>query len=342
MNDTMRRILFCLMMLAFSACVSPSEVAEKDRVVVAYVTSWSDVIPDPFCMTHINYAFGHVNDTFDGVRIDNPQRLKDMVALKKVNPDLKVMLSVGGWGSGRFSEMAMDRKLRRSFADDCLRVVDEFGLDGIDIDWEYPTSSAAEISSSPKDTDNFTRLMKDLRQVLGDGLLLTFASAASAEYVDFTAVEPYVDFVNIMAYDMATAPKHHSALYESEISGGMTSDKAARAHMAAGMPAHKLVLGMPFYGRGSGRYADFNDFKDIKKDIEAYEIWDEKAQVPYIADTDGTLIVGYDNPRSLKIKCGYIKANGLRGAMYWDYDGDDADGTLRKTVAREILGRYEL
>ena len=330
------------MVLAFCACASPSEVAEKDRVVVAYVTSWSDVIPDPFCMTHINYAFGHVNDTFDGVRVDNPQRLKDMVALKNVNPDLKVMLSVGGWGSGRFSEMAMDRKLRRSFADDCLRVVKEFGLDGIDIDWEYPTSSAAGISYSPEDTGNFTMLMKDLRQVLGDGLLLTFASAASAEYVDFTAVEPYVDFVNIMAYDMATAPKHHSALYESEISGGMTSDKAARAHLAAGMPAHKLVLGMPFYGRGSGRYADFNDFKDIKKDIEAYEIWDEKAQVPYIADTDGTLIVGYDNPRSLKIKCGYIKANGLRGAMYWDYDGDDSDGTLRKTVAREILGRYEL
>ncbi|MBQ8854630.1 MAG: glycoside hydrolase family 18 protein [Bacteroidales bacterium] len=338
----MRRVVFCLMMLAFCACASPSEVAENDSVVVAYVTSWSDVIPDPFCMTHINYAFGHVNDTFDGVRVDNPQRLKDMVALKKVNPDLKVMLSVGGWGSGRFSEMAMDRKLRRSFADDCLRVVEEFGLDGIDIDWEYPTSSAAGISYSPEDTGNFTMLMKDLRQVLGDGLLLTFASAASAEYVDFTAVEPYVDFVNIMAYDMATAPKHHSALYESEISGGMTSDKAARAHLAAGMPAHKLVLGMPFYGRGSGRYADFNDFKDIKKDIEAYEIWDEKAQVPYIADTDGTLIVGYDNPRSLKIKCGYIKANGLRGAMYWDYDGDDADGSLRKTVAREILGGYEL
>ena len=338
----MRRVVFCLMMLAFCACASPSEVAENDSVVVAYVTSWSDVIPDPFCMTHINYAFGHVNDTFDGVRVDNPQRLKDMVALKNVNSDLKVMLSVGGWGSGRFSEMAMDRKLRRSFADDCLRVVEEFGLDGIDIDWEYPTSSAAGISYSPEDTGNFTMLMKDFRQVLGDGLLLTFASAASAEYVDFTAVEPYVDFVNIMAYDMATAPKHHSALYESEISGGMTSDKAARAHLAAGMPAHKLVLGMPFYGRGSGRYADFNDFKDIKKDIEAYEIWDEKAQVPYIADTDGTLIVGYDNPRSLKIKCGYIKANGLRGAMYWDYDGDDADGSLRKSVAREILGGYEL
>ena len=294
-------------------------------------------------MTHLNYAFAHIKNDFETLDIKGKTgRFKKILALKDKNPDLKIMLSIGGWGAGNFSEMAADENHRRNFCKNCLDAVKKHGLDGIDIDWEYPTSSAAGISYSPKDTDNFTRLMKDLRKVLGDGLLLTFASAASAEYVDFTAVEPYVDFVNIMAYDMATAPKHHSALYESEISGGMTSDKAARAHLAAGMPAHKLVLGMPFYGRGSGRYADFNDFKDIKKDIEAYEIWDEKAQVPYIADTDGTLIVGYDNPRSLKIKCGYIKANGLRGAMYWDYDGDDADGTLRKTVAREILGRYEL
>lgn len=336
----MKKILMAsvMMLLLIAGCSVPAE-NEPEKVVVAYVTSWSDIVPDPFCMTHINYAFGHVNDSFDEVRIDNPERLKMLVGLKEKNPDLNVMLSVGGWGSGRFSEMAADEKLRRSFAEDCLRVVEEFGLDGIDIDWEYPTSSAAEISSSPEDTGNFTKLMKDLREVLGNELLLTFASAASAEYVDFKAVEPYVDFVNIMAYDMANAPKHHSALYESEISGGMTSDKAARAHMAAGVPAHKLVLGMPFYGRGAGRYANFNDFKDIKPDIKACEIWDEKAQVPYIADTDGTLIVGYDNPRSLKIKCDYIKANGLRGAMYWDYDGDDADGTLRKTVAQEILGQ---
>ena len=160
----MKRVLLSAILAIISAiCISAATVAESDRVVVAYVTSWSRVMPDPFCMTHINYAFGHVNDTFDGVRVDNPERLHQMVALKKTNPDLKVMLSVGGWGSGRFSEMAMEGKRRKSFAEDCIRVVEEFGLDGIDIDWEYPTSSAADISSSPKDTDNFTKLMKDLR-----------------------------------------------------------------------------------------------------------------------------------------------------------------------------------
>ena len=289
-------------------------------------------------MTHLNYAFGHVNDTFDGVRVDNPERLRQMVALKKTNPDLKVMLSVGGWGSGRFSEMAMEGKRRKAFAKDCLRVVEEFGLDGIDIDWEYPTSSAADISSSPKDTDNFTKLMKELRKVLGDDNLLTLASAASAEYIDFKAIEPYMDFVNIMAYDMANAPKHHSALYESENSGSITSDKAVKAHIAAGMPAEKLVLGMPFYGRGGLKISSFNDYKDLHRHTGVVEKWDEKAMVPYLEDEEGVLQLGYENPRSLRIKCEYALENGLKGAMYWDYDGDNQDGDLRKTVAEAILG----
>ena len=77
-----------------SAC---GQDAGTGRVVVAYVTSWSDVMPDPQYMTHINYAFGHVDSTFDAVRIDNPDRLRAIAALKKGSPSLNVMLSVGGW-----------------------------------------------------------------------------------------------------------------------------------------------------------------------------------------------------------------------------------------------------
>lgn len=107
----------------------------SSKVIVAYVTSWSNIVPEPQYMTHINYAFGHVNESFDGVRIDNEERLKQIVDLKKQNPELKVLLSVGGWGSGRFSEMAANDEYRRAFAKDCDRVVKEFDLDGIDIDW---------------------------------------------------------------------------------------------------------------------------------------------------------------------------------------------------------------
>ena len=304
-------------------------------MVVAYVTSWTDEIPDPFVMSHINYAFGHVNDTFDGVRVDNPERLASIVALKKQNPKLNVMLSVGGWGSGRFSEMASDDHRRLSFANDCLRVVEEFGLDGIDIDWEYPTSSMAGISSSPEDRANFNLLMRDLRAVLGADRLLTLASSAYAEYIDFHSCMQYLNFVNVMTYDMANAPYHHSPLYDSENTKG-TSEGAVKAHIEAGVPAAQLVLGVPFYGRG-GTVMRNRDYRDIRSESDFVEMWDEKAQVPYLADKDGNLVLGYDNPRSLTLKCKFIKENGLLGGMYWDYAGDTDEGDLQKVLAKELL-----
>lgn len=322
-----------LLALFLSSCAhAPSE---KEHVIVAYVTSWTDVIPDPTVMTHINYAFGHVNDTFDGVRIDNPERLVSIVGLKKVNPELNVMLSVGGWGSGCFSEMASDPERRLSFAKDCLKAVNEFGLDGIDIDWEYPTSDLAGISASPDDRENFNFLMRDIRSVIGEDRLLTLASSAYAEYIDFHACIEYLDFVNVMTYDMADAPFHHAALYASANTKGC-ADGAIKAHMQAGVPACKLVLGVPFYGRG-GQVMRGRDYKDIKEEDGNVIMWDEAAKVPYLADRDGNLLLGFDNQMSLKIKCDYIKENGLLGAMYWDYEGDNEAGDLQRTLSNELL-----
>lgn len=312
----------------------------NSKVIVAYVTSWSDVMPDPQYMTHINYAFGHVNESFDGVKIDNEERLKQIVDLKKQKPELKVLLSIGGWGSGRFSEMAANEEFRQAFARDCDRVVKEFGLDGIDIDWEYPTSSMADISSSPDDTENFTLLMRDIRSAIGDKKELTLATVASARYIDFKAILPFVDFVNIMAYDMASAPKHHSALYPSENSGDITSDQAVTAHLKAGVPPSKLVMGMPFYGRGGNGYPSFQDFNKVGNTNEDYtEKWDSVAQVPYLVNKNDTLVFGFENPRSLAIKCQYILDRDLLGGMYWDYSGDNEQGDLRRTVAENLLGK---
>lgn len=343
MNTIFNRIFklwmsVCCMLILVPTAQAGVNQSSQSKIVVAYVTSWSKIIPDPTLMTHINYAFGHVNNTFDGIKIDNEKHLREIVVLKRKQPSLKVLLSVGGWGSGRFSEMATSQQLRKNFADDCLRIVNEFDLDGIDIDWEYPTNAMANISASPEDTENFTLLMKDIRKAIGEDKLLTLASSASADYINFKAIMPYVDFVNIMAYDMASTPRHHAPLYASSNSGSLTANEAVRRHKEAGVPSNKLVLGMPFYGRGGkNKIPNFIDYKDIELLSDVTHQWDESAKVPYLADSAGNFVCGYENARSLKIKCDYVHENGLLGAMYWDYDGDNRDGDLRKTVYEGIM-----
>ena len=324
-----------LLSILASLCVCLNVSAGKtEPVVVAYVTSWSRVMPDPTVMTHINYAFGHVNEQFNGVRIDNEQRLRDIVALKKQQPKLRVMLSVGGWGSGRFSEMAASAENRLAFARDCRRVCDELGLDGIDIDWEYPTQKSAGISASPQDTENFTLLMRDLRSALGKKLLLTLASVGSAQYIDFRSCVKYLDMVNVMAYDMGNAPKHHSALYRSGIVGWLCASECVEAHRKAGVPDEKIVLGMPFYGRGkSGVYMKYRD-RD-KQTLQRR--WDDKAKAHYLADENGELAIGFESPASIAAKCAYIKEQGLRGAMYWEYADDNEQGDLQRAVWQGVL-----
>jgi len=307
--------------------------ASCNRIVVAYVTSWTDRMPDPAYVTHVNYAFGHVSNSFDGIRISNPDRLALLTALKAAHPSLHVLLSIGGWGSGRFSEMAASNDLRRAFAADCRRVVDEFDLDGIDIDWEYPTSDAGGISASADDTDNYTLLMQDIRQAIGHDKLLTLASVASGQYIDFRAIEPTVDFVNIMAYDMGNPPYHHAPLYQSEHVRGGSIDEGVKAHIAAGMPAAKLVLGIPFYGRsGIKGIPNFIHYRDILALPNLTTQWDGDAMVPYLVNTEGEFVCTYETPESIAIKCDYIHEHGLLGAMYWEYAGDTDEGTLQQAV----------
>lgn len=305
---------------------------QKEKVVVGYVTSWSNHVPDGSLVTHLNYAFGHVSDGFDSVRIDNTERLKTIVALKKKNPNLKVMVSVGGWGSGRFSEMSADEKKRTSFARHCMQTIKKYELDGIDIDWEYPTSKEAGISSSLADKDNFTLLMRDIREAIGANHLLTFADYADTTFVNYKNVMPYVDFVNIMTYDIANPPYHHSALYRSDIAGQLTVAEAVDHHLAAGVPLEKMVMGMPFYGRQNRDFKGQRAFGKMSANSAYEERWSEDSLVPYLVDTDGHMVLAFENARSISHKCNYILQKGLRGAMYWSADNDDEKNTLSRVV----------
>ncbi|MFI3299380.1 MAG: glycosyl hydrolase family 18 protein [Rikenellaceae bacterium] len=337
--------LLALLALVLASCSEQkSQPKEVEKIVLAYVTSHeSRQMPDPTLMTHINYAFGVMNDSCDGVIIQNPEKLRKVVALKSQNPELKVMLSIGGWGAGGFSEMAIDPVKRANFVANCLDITNEFGLDGIDMDWEYPTSSSSGIHSDPSDTDNFTALIKELRAALGQSKLVTFASVATAKYVDFKAVEPYLDFINLMTYDISQAAKgfHHSPLYKGKKSTYSTEESVAE-HIALGIPKEKIVVGVPFYGRGNtergfGDFVNISDFAELFKDYEL--LWDDECKVPYYGHSlEPELIVcSFENEKSLQIKCQYIKDNNLRGVMYWAY-GSEGKGAPLSVALNNYMG----
>ncbi len=335
----LKKILILGCLLAVGVTLMASNHKDNGPVVAAYVTGWNETMELPDCsvLTHINYAFGNVNKTYDGVVIQRPDRLRQLVELKK-DHKIYIVLSIGGWTAGGFSEMASTDKRRKAFARDCKRIVKEYGLDGIDIDWEYPSSSEAGISSSPADIDNFTSLMRELRKALGKSYLLSCATIAGARYVDFRAIEPYVDLVNIMMYDVGNPPYHHAALYRSEMSGRVTEQEALQAHVDAGMPVNKLVLGVPFYGRSVQDFGDTSYGAQIKR-TDVTRMWDDVAKVPYLIK-DGVFVCTYEDAESLAWKCKFINETGMRGAMYWEYRCDDEVGTLRKAVWTGVMDSH--
>lgn len=344
----MKRIVLAIFALLLFLLVSCSGTREweglhpADKVMIAYVTSWSKHEVDPLYLTHINYAFAHVDSTFDRVRVDNPSRLESVVKLKKRYPYLKVLLSIGGWGSGNFSEMAADSSLRWAFAQDCRRCIEQYNLDGIDIDWEYPTTGMAKISYSANDTENYTKLMRDIRGAIGDDKLLTHATSATAKYIDHKSVDKYIDFTNVMAYDLGWAPYHNSPLYPTVHMETMCVDDAVKAHIQAGVPPEKLVMGLAFYGRGKKGFPRQRDLTQAHLAEGNYTFcWDSAGQVPYIVDESGELVFGYENETSLALKAEYIRKHNLKGAMYWSYSGDNAAGDLRRCVFKVLNRKSE-
>ena len=337
------KALYTLLFCALLACScnkgtnpTPTPTQQKEYIIVGYATYWDTVMPDPTLLTHINYSFAKIKDDFESLEIKTPSRLEKIAALKQTNPKLKVMLAVGGWGAGNFSEMAADVNHRKKFCENCLAAIKQYGLDGIDLDWEYPTSSSAGISSSPDDTQNFNLLLADLRATLGADRIISMASAATAKYVDFKTAIKYLDYVNIMTYDMGRPPYHNAGLHSSSMTK-RSCEEAVRLHYQAGVPFNKMTLGMPFYGHGNGT--------DFKSDIDYNEIntegytekWDDSAMVPYLVNNSGTMVLSYDNERSIALKAEFIKTKFMLGAMYWNIEGDDSNWTLSKAIASRLL-----
>ena len=198
----------------------------QTNVVMAYYVPEKDYQPEKLPLnqlTHIIYSFTNVIDGEMKFRIaENGEKLKSLVAQRKNHPGLKVMIACGGWGADGFSDMAHTPENRNKFVQSVIEFNRAFDLDGLDIDWEYPGIPAANTGARPEDKQNFTLLMKELREGLNTlqrDQTLTFASAGWKRYynnVDIKEVMTYVDYMNVMTYDQigATSPYtgHHTAL----------------------------------------------------------------------------------------------------------------------------------
>jgi len=340
---------------------STMEERVAGRVNIAYVTWYGSTIPDPTYLTHICYSFAELyvkNNVYQKFALQGDvSRFQKVVQLKSKNSNLKVILSFtnnvensDNSRDGGFSALAKSAESRKKFAEDCKKFCETNNIDGIDIDWEFPGMTfGSNAYDAAVDVDNYTLLMKELRDVLGYGYQLTYAgytenkqaTTGGYRYIDVAAVDPYVDFVNIMTYDLCSAPGHQSAL--DKPSNYWDCKRSVDAYLNAGVSASKLVLGIPFYGRKDFNSGGSIDYKDIIKlsKSNGYVInnWDTEGNVPYVT-LNGNFYCGYDNAKSIGIKGEWAIKKGMKGLMFWDYNADDSNGTLRKACWNAVMKKY--
>jgi len=330
-------------------------------VVLAYVGGFRGLVDTEKIaaekLTHINYAFVDIKNNrawLHNLRTDttNFRRLNE---LKWRNPELKVLISIGGWAwSENFSDAVLSDTARTAFAASAVDIVRQHRLDGIDIDWEYPGMKGEDNVFRPEDREHFTLLLKALRQQL-DGLkqqtgkeyLVTTALPgfpAIFTHTDMAQAQQYLNYINVMSYDHFTGGPlagHHTNLFPSgKVDNEQSGDRAVALYKQAGVPAEKLVLGIAFYGRAwqlehnnprkyprtitkVERGGGYTFIKDSLLTNPAYKrYWDRKAKAPYLFNKDQKRFVSYDDEESVREKCRYVQENGLAGVMFWEYFSD--------------------
>lgn len=333
----------------------------KEFVVIGYVPGYSGVLDetaiDAGKLTHINYAFVNVRDSMawlENIAIDTVNFSK-LNRLKTTNPDLKILFSVGGWSwSENFSDAVLTESSRRKFAKSNVAIVERYDLDGVDIDWEYPGMKGQDNIFRAEDKENFTLMFKSIREELdalslktGKAYQLTTAIPCFTRFIEGTEMakaQQYLDYINLMAYDFYVSGDtagHHSNLYPSEdYYKEQSGDRAFKEYTKAGVPAEKLVLGIPFYGRSwymkttdhhginrrvdsvgrAGGYTFVKDSMAVRPGFARH--WDENAKAPYLFNSETRQLVSYDDEESVAIKCAYVKEKGMAGVMFWQYASD--------------------
>jgi chitinase len=340
-----------LLIAFFLLALSEAHTQTKQFSVIAYYDGDANRI-DAYPiekLTHIIYSFCHLQG--NELHVDNQQdsvTIEHLVSLKKRNPSLKIILSLGGWGGcAPCSAVFSTEAGRKEFAASVKHLCEYFKTDGIDIDWEYPAIAGyPDHQYLPADKQNFTALMRTLRNTLGKKYEISFAAGGFEKFlresVEWDKIAGLVDKVNLMSYDLvngnSTVTGHHTPLYSTpeQIE---SADNAIRYFDSIHFPLHKVVIGSAMYGRifnvnhdaHNGLYQPGSFDHGISwrnLDLEAmkqqgYEyFWDDTAKAPYLYNKAAGKLFSYDNEQSMALKTKYAKEKGLNGIMFWQL-GDD-------------------
>jgi chitinase len=349
-------------------------------------------------LTHVNYAFAKISDVgevqvfdrfaameknYPGDPTDLPAdghgAFRQLRVLKEKHPHLKSLISIGGWTlSGKFSDIAATAEAREKFAVSAVAFMRRHGFDGIDIDWEYPGGGGLAGNKSRKeDKQNFTLLLESLRGELslwgkrdgGKHYLLTIAAPGGPQQI--ARIEPgkfhqHLDWINIMAYDFAgpwsERTAHHAALFPPKDANAeqraLCADAAVKAYLDAGVPAEKLVLGVPFFGHGwagvpandangmnqphgpkppTAKFGEGQfDYRELasKPPAGAVRFFDPVAKSPWLFESKTGVVITFEDPESLALKAAYVRDRKLGGVMIWELSADSPDHALLNALAK--------
>ncbi|MEU5784624.1 glycoside hydrolase family 18 protein [Micromonospora lupini] len=333
-------------------------------------------------------------ESVDGVADAPGQALNgnfgQLAKLKAKHPDLQVLISLGGWSwSTYFSNAARTDASRKAFVASCIDLYLKGNLpgspgaaagvfDGVDLDWEWPNWDGEPGNViRPEDRENFTKLLAEFRRQLdaygrttrAHHPLTAFLPANPATMdagYEGRKIFKYLDFGTVQGYDFhggwEAVANQQSALRVpagSPDNPDFSVEVAVDGWLTRGAPRDKLVLGIPYYGRGwtgvtgggNGLFqpaagpapatyeAGYEDYKQLKtlagngytvhRDLRAGHAW----------LFDGTTFWTYDDPAVVLQKMLYIRRTGLGGAMIWSLDGDDDNATLTKTIGLGLTTR---